>query len=75
MQPIGEVERTAILKRVVPYRIHEDQNYKINYAWIDEPEGTHEMNIPAEATYPNPQPGDEVRLKMLMGIITSITKI
>ena len=74
MKPVGEIERLGILKRVVPYAIHDDLNYRLIYAWLDDPGGHFQANIPAEATYPSPEPGDKVKIKMLMDIVISVEK-
>ena len=65
----------AILAAVQPYDIHGTRYYRIAYALKDAPDRVTEGRVTAEGIYANPQPGDRVDIRMLLGIIDSVKRL
>jgi hypothetical protein len=69
----GEVE--AILAAVQPYEIHGTRYFRFAYARKDNPDVISEGRVAAEGMYRNPQPGDRVDIRMLLGVIDEVKKL
>jgi hypothetical protein len=65
----------AILAAVQPYDIHGTRYFRIAYALKDDPDAIKEGRVAAEGIYKNPQPGDRVDIRMLLGVIDEVTKV
>lgn len=65
----------AILAAVEPYAIHGTKYYRIVYALKDAPDRMSEGRIAAEGIYKDPQAGDRVEIRMLLGVIDEIRKV
>lgn len=65
----------AIIAAVQPYEIHGTPYFRIAYATAEAPDAITEARLAAESIYRDPQPGDRVRISLLLGIINSVEKI
>jgi hypothetical protein len=65
----------AILAAVQPYEIHGTPYYRIAFARRDDPDRITEGRVAAEGMYKNPQPGDRVEIRMLLGVIDEVKKL
>ncbi len=64
----------AILAQVQPYDIHGTRYFRIAYAFRDDPDRMHEGRVAAESIYRDPQAGDRVEIRMLLGVIDDVSK-
>ena len=64
----------VILDSVTPFTIHGQPNYELKYHLPGDPSRASSCRIGAEQIYANPQPGDRVRLKQVLGIVTGVEK-
>jgi hypothetical protein len=64
----------AILAAVQPYEIHGTRYYRIAYTTADDPDRITEGRVAAEGIYTDPQPGDRVDIRLLLGIIDDVKK-
>jgi len=64
----------AILAAVQPYDIHGTRYYRIAYSLKDQPDRVTEGRVAAEGIYPDPRAGDRVEIRVLLGIIESVTR-
>jgi hypothetical protein len=65
----------AILASVRPYDIHGTRYYRIAYALKDEPDRVSEGPVAAESMYRDPQPGDRIDIRLLLGVIDEVKKL
>lgn len=65
----------AILADVQPYEIHGTKYYRIIYAAKDAPDRMSEGRVAAESMYKNPEAGDRVEIRMLLGVIDDVRKV
>ena len=65
----------AILAAVQPYDIHGTPYFRIAFATKENPDRVTEGRVAAEGIYKNPQPGDRVEIRMLLGVIDDVRKI
>jgi hypothetical protein len=65
----------AILAAVQPYEIHGTKYYRIVYAAKDTPDRMSEGRVAAESMYRDPQAGDRVEIRMLLGVIDDVRKV
>ncbi len=65
----------AILAAVQPYDIHGTRYVRIAYARKDDPDRIVEGRVAVESIYRDPQPGDRVDIRMLLGVIDEVKKL
>ncbi len=65
----------AILAAAEPYEIHGTRFYRIAWVTADDPDRVSQGRIAREGMYANPQPGDRVEIRMLLGVLDSVTKL
>ena len=65
----------AILAAVQPYEIHGTRYYRIAYAPQDDPDRIVEGRVASESIYQDPQPGDRVNIRILLGVIDEVKKL
>lgn len=65
----------AILAAAQPYEIHGTRYWRIAYARKDDPDRVTEGRVAAEGIYKDPQPGDRVEIRMLLGVIDEVKKL
>jgi hypothetical protein len=65
----------AVIGAVRPYDIHGTRYYQIAYATPDAPDRVTEGRVAVESIYPDPQAGDRVEIRLLLGIIDGVTLI
>ncbi len=65
----------AILAAVQPYDIHGTRYFRITYALKDDPDKVVEGRVAIESIYKDPQPGDRVAIRMLLGVIDDVKKL
>lgn len=65
----------AILAEVEPYSVHGTRFYRIVFATADHPDRMTEARVAFEGMYPQPQAGDRVEIRMLLGIIDQVKRI
>ncbi len=65
--------REGVLKGLRPYNLHGEAYYDVHYAFAEEPgDAVHGARLPHDALYPNPQPGDRVRLHFVMNLLVKV---
>lgn len=65
----------AILAAVEPYTIHGTRFYRIVYATAEQPDRMTEGRVAAEGMYKDPQAGDRVDIRVLLGVIDQVKRI
>ena len=65
----------AILAAAEPYEIHGTRFYRIAWVTADEPDRVSQGRIAREGMYADPKPGDRVEIRMLLGVLDSVTKV
>ncbi len=65
----------AILAEAQPYEIHGTRYWRIAYARKDDPDRITEGRVAAEGIYKDPQPGDRVEIRLLLGVIDEVKKL
>lgn len=65
----------AILASVQPYEIHGTRYVRITYARKDDPDRVAEGRVAIESIYKDPQAGDRVEIRMLLGVIDDVKKL
>ncbi|MEO6045405.1 MAG: hypothetical protein ABIQ47_16010 [Tepidiformaceae bacterium] len=65
----------AILAAVQPYDIHGTRYLRIAYAAKDDPDRVTEGRVALESIYKDPQPGDRVEIRLLLGVIDDVKKL
>jgi hypothetical protein len=65
----------AIIAAVQPYEIHGSRYYRIAYASTDDPDRVTEAGVAAESIYTDPQPGDRVEIRTLLGVVDEVKKL
>ena len=65
----------AIIRKVVPYTVHGQPHYQVFYSPSGEEDKVFEARIGNEAAYENITEGDQVRLHILMNLVTRIEKV
>ncbi|OGG56238.1 MAG: hypothetical protein A3F84_10235 [Candidatus Handelsmanbacteria bacterium RIFCSPLOWO2_12_FULL_64_10] len=66
--------RDGVLRGVTPFDLHGERYYHLLYALAESPERTAEARVAHDAIYDHPQPGDEVRIHSMMGVVTRVEK-
>lgn len=64
----------AVLLAVRPYDLHGVRWYQIAYAPAANQQQAREARISHDLIYPDPQPGDRVRIRLLLGIIDQVER-
>lgn len=64
----------AVIRAVQPYDLHGVRWYRIAYVSDAAPDRVQEARLSWDVIYPDPQPGDRVRIRKLLGIIDRIEK-
>jgi hypothetical protein len=65
----------AILSAVQPYEIHGTLYYRIAYSSKDDRDRITEGRVAAEGIYKDPQPGDHVDVRSLLGVIDEVKRL
>ncbi|MEO6398071.1 MAG: hypothetical protein ABIP13_06350 [Tepidiformaceae bacterium] len=65
----------AILAAIQPYDIHGTRYLRIAYSTRDHPDSVTEGRVALESIYKDPQPGDRVEIRMLLGVIDDVKKL
>lgn len=64
----------ARLLRVQLVDIHGQKFYDLTFALESKPDAPKTSRIGAESVYPDPQEGDEIKVALLLGQLTSVEK-
>jgi len=64
----------ATLLQASPVDIHGTHFYDLFYEHLDAPGQVRRARIGTESIYPEPQPGDSVRITYLMGVVTTVER-
>lgn len=68
--------REAVLHRVQPVSVHGQLSFDVYFAFVDEPDGTVRVaRVGGEAMSPDLQPGERVRLDILLGAVTAVHRV
>ncbi len=65
----------AILAAVQRYEIHGTPYYRFAYARREDPDKISEGRVAAEGMYRDPQPGDRIEIRMLLGVVDEVRKV
>lgn len=69
-------EGEATLKEVTPYEIHGARFFEIGFSLPGDPEtAVRRARISDNLIYANPAPGDRVRVEILMGNVTRVSRL
>jgi hypothetical protein len=69
-------EREAVLRLVRPFQIHGAGFCEIGVSFPDDPPDTmRRLRVADNVLYPDPRPGDRVRIAFLMGNVTRVEKL
>lgn len=64
----------AVLRAVQPYDLHGVRWYRIAYTSSTAPDRVQEARLSWDVIYADPQPGDRVRIRKLLGIIDRVER-
>jgi hypothetical protein len=64
----------AIIRAIEPYDLHGVRWYRIAYSPAATPAAVSEARFSWDVIYPNPQPGDRVRIRTLLGVIDRVER-
>jgi hypothetical protein len=65
----------AVIRAIQPYDLHGVRWYRIAYSPMSAPETFYEARFSWDVIYPDPQPGDQVRIRKLLGVIDRVEKV
>jgi hypothetical protein len=65
----------CVLVAIQPYDLHGVRWYRVAYAAVANPNQVFEARFSWDVIYPDPQPGDRVRIRKLLGVIDSVEKV
>lgn len=78
MEPTSffQSEYEAVLKEIRPFNIHGAGFYDIGFSLESDPEGSlRRVRVSDNLAYQNPRIGDRVRIAILMGNVTRLSKV
>ncbi len=78
MEPTSffQSEYEAVLEEVRPFNIHGAGFYDIGFSLESDPEGSlRRVWVSDNLAYPNPRIGDRVKIAILMGNVTRLSKV
>ena len=65
--------REGVLLGLQPYSLHGETYYEVRYAFADERgRPVHGARLPHDALFPDPKPGDRVRLHFVMNMLVRV---
>ena len=64
-----------VLVAIQPYDLHGVRWYRVAYAGVASPDQVFEARFSWDVIYPDPQPGDRVRIRKLLGVIDRVEKV
>lgn len=65
----------ATIQDIRMVSIHGQRYYDIIYLGDDEPRTARQSRAPFEEVYPDPQPGDRIRIHSILDTITGVEKL
>lgn len=65
----------AVILAIQPYDLHGVRWYRIAYAPLANPDAVQETRFSWDVIYPDPQPGDRIKVRTLLGIVDRIEKL
>ena len=68
------MEVDGTLEGARAYTIHGGPYYQLYYSLPDDPETIHQCQLPADAVYEDPRPGDPITLTMLLQTVMRIDR-
>ena len=68
--------RPAVIRQVVPFQLHGEQYYQVNFTYEDDAEGKmHQARLAHDAIYPDPRPGHRVQVHLLLNMVMRIERL
>ncbi len=64
----------ALLQQVQQVDIHGTHFFDLVFVHVANAQQSHKARVSAESIYANPQPGDNVRITYLMGVVTGVER-
>lgn len=64
----------AIIRAIQPYDLHGVRWYRVAYSSAAHPDQVVEARFSWDVIYPDPRPGDRVRIRKLLGVIDRVEK-
>jgi hypothetical protein len=64
----------ATLQHTQRVDLHGTHFYDLSFEHLNTPGQTRRARVSAESIYADPQPGDNVRISYLMGVVTSVER-
>jgi hypothetical protein len=69
-------EADAVLRIVTPYQVHGALFYEIGFSMTgDPPDSVRRARVSDNLVYPDPKPGDRVKIAFLMGNVMRVVKL
>jgi hypothetical protein len=65
----------AVIRAIQPYDLHGVRWYRIAYAPVAAPDTLYEARFSFDVIYADPQPGDRVRIRKLLGVVDRIERV
>jgi hypothetical protein len=65
----------VVIRAIQPYDLHGVRWYRIAYSPVAAPETLYETRFSFDVIYPDPQAGDRVRIRKLLGVVDRIEKV
>lgn len=65
----------AVIRAVQPYDLHGVRWYQVAWSPADAPERVSQARFSHDVIYADPQPGDRVRIRLLLGVVDRVEKV
>lgn len=65
----------AVIQAIQPYDLHGVRWYRVAYSPAETPDQIMEARFSWDVIYPDPQAGDRVRIRTLLGIVDRVEKL
>ena len=65
----------AVIRAIQPYDLHGVRWYRLAYSPAATPDTVSEARVSWDVLYPDPQPGDRVRIRTLLGVIDRVDRV
>ncbi len=65
----------AVIRAIEPYDLHGVRWYRLAYSPAAHPDTVAEARFSWDMIYPDPQPGDRVRIRTLLGVIDRVERV
>lgn len=65
----------AVIRAIQPYDLHGVRWYRVAFSPLTNPDQVYETRFSWDVIYPEPETGDRVRIRKLLGIVDRVEKV